>query len=145
ERAAAVDQRDDGQAIVPGDALRPDMLFRRHAEIGAALDGRVIGDDHDMAAGDDADAGDDPGAGRHILIFAKAGQLAKFKKGSAGIDQLLDPLARQHLALLGMTGADLLRPADALRATERVKLRYSLAIMGVIFSELFRRGIEGRF
>jgi hypothetical protein len=45
-----------------GDLLGADMLLRRHAMISAALHDRIVGDNHADSAGDDADAGNDPGS-----------------------------------------------------------------------------------
>ena len=58
EGAAGIDQIDAGQAVLARDLLRAQMLLHRHRIVGAALDGRVVGDDHALAAGDAADAGD---------------------------------------------------------------------------------------
>ena len=62
ERAAGVDEVDAGQVVLGGDGLRAQVLLDRDRVVGAALDGRVVGDDHDLAAADPADAGDDAGA-----------------------------------------------------------------------------------
>ena len=145
ERAAAIDQRDDGQAVVPGNALCPHMFLCRHAEIGPALDRRVIGDDHAVTAGNHADPRDNARTRRHVVILAKPGQLPQLKKRNAGVDQPLDPFARQHLAFVGMTGTDLLRPADTLLAPQRMKLVDPAAIVSVILGEFGRRRIESSF
>ena len=59
ERAAGVDEVDAGQAVLEGDLLRAQVLLHRHRVVGAALDGGVVGDDHDVAAVHEADAGDE--------------------------------------------------------------------------------------
>ena len=51
-----------GSRLARGDLLRAQVLLDRHRVVGAALDGRVVGDDHALAAADPADAGDDAGA-----------------------------------------------------------------------------------
>ena len=61
ERASRVDQIDAGQAVLERDLLRADVLPDGHRIVRAALDGRVVGDDQDFAAGHAADAGDDAG------------------------------------------------------------------------------------
>ncbi len=48
--AAGIDQIDAGQTVLRRDFLRPQMLLHRHRIVGAALDGRVVGDDHRLAA-----------------------------------------------------------------------------------------------
>ena len=62
ERAAGVDEIDAGQPVLEGDLLGAEVLLDRHRVVGAALDGRVVGDDHAGRALDPADPGDDPGA-----------------------------------------------------------------------------------
>ena len=46
EGAAGVHQVDAGQAVLLGDLLRAQVLLDGHREVGAALDRRVVGDDH---------------------------------------------------------------------------------------------------
>ena len=65
ERPAAVDEVDARQAVLEGDLLGPQVLLDGHRVVGAALDGRVVGDDHAGRALDAADAGDDAGARAH--------------------------------------------------------------------------------
>ena len=87
------------------------MLLHRHRIICAALDGRVVGDDHDLAALDKADSGDQPCAVDVALIHAESCERADFQKRRAGIDQTCDAFARQKLAPRDMTFARLGRPA----------------------------------
>ena len=61
--AARVDEVDAGQAVLARDVLRAQVLLHRQRVVGAALDGRVVADDHAFAAGHAADAGDDAGGG----------------------------------------------------------------------------------
>ncbi len=61
ERAARVDEVDAGQPVLLRDLLRAHVLLDGHRVVGAALHGRVVGDDHHLAPGDAADAGDDAG------------------------------------------------------------------------------------
>jgi hypothetical protein len=66
--AAAVDQIDAGQSVLQGDLLGAQMLLHGHGKIGAALNRRVIGDDHAFASRDAADAGDQPRRGRLAAV-----------------------------------------------------------------------------
>ena len=50
ERAARVDQVDAGQPVLQRDFLRAQVLLHRQRIVGAALDGRVVGDDQHLAA-----------------------------------------------------------------------------------------------
>ena len=59
KRAARIDQVNAREQVVEGDLLRAQMLLHGHRKISAALDGRVVGDDHRLAAVDSTDAGDD--------------------------------------------------------------------------------------
>ena len=54
-----------GRWFSSGDLLGPQVLLHRDRVVGAAFDGGVVGDDHALAPGDPADAGDDAGR-RHL-------------------------------------------------------------------------------
>ena len=96
--AAGIDQIEARQPVLAGDLLGAQMLLYRHREIGAALDGRVVGDDDAFAPHDPPDAGDDPG-GRHLaVIHAVGGERREFEKRRPRIEQQPHPLARQQLA-----------------------------------------------
>ena len=97
-RAAGIDQIDARQPVLARDLLRAQMLLHRHRIIGAALDRRVVADDHAFAALDAADAGDDAGAVNRVVIHAVGGERRQFEKRRARIDQPQHPLARQQLA-----------------------------------------------
>ena len=107
ERAARVDQVDARQMVLLGDLLRAQMLLDRHRIVRAALDGRVVGDDRAELAFDDADAGDDAGAGRIVAVHAVGRERREFEKIGTRIDQPLDPLARGELVALAMFGGRL--------------------------------------
>jgi hypothetical protein len=68
--AAGIDQIDAGQVVLFGDLLRPQVLLHGHREVGAALHRRIVGDDHDLAARDPADAAD------HARARSAVGSLA---------------------------------------------------------------------
>ena len=96
--AAGIDQIDAGQTVLRRDLLRAQMLLHRHRIIGAALDRRIVGDDHRLAAIDEADPGDQARAVHVALVHAEGGERADFEKGRAGIDEPGDALAGQQLA-----------------------------------------------
>ena len=48
--AAGIDQVDAREAVLERDLLRAQVLLDRQREVRAALDGRVVGDDHALAA-----------------------------------------------------------------------------------------------
>ena len=70
EGAAAVDEVDARQAVLEGDLLGPEVLLHRHRVVGAALDRRVVGDDHARRPLDRPDPGDDPGARGVVVVQA---------------------------------------------------------------------------
>jgi hypothetical protein len=103
--AARIDQVDAGQVVLLGDLLRAQVLLDRHRIVSAALDGGVVTHDHALLAGHAADAGDDAGCGRGVVVHLERGQLGEFEEGRAGIEQHLHAVARQQLAARDMLGA----------------------------------------
>ena len=81
--AAAVDEINARQPILLGDLLGPKMFLHGHREIGAALHGSVIGNDHHLAAGDPSDSRDDPGSGRFAFIHVVGGKLPDLQVNGA--------------------------------------------------------------
>ena len=96
--AAAIDQIDARQPVLHGDFLRPQVLFYCQRVIGPAFDGRIIAQDHHIAAGHPANAGDQSGAGNIAPIHAIGRKLADLEKRRIIIEQPPDALARQQLA-----------------------------------------------
>src|SRR5258708_4758147 len=72
-------------------------------QIGAAHDGRVIGDDHAFLAMDLPDAGDDSGGDDVLAIEAVTGELRELEEGRAEVEQGAHAIARQELAACEMT------------------------------------------
>ena len=97
--AGAVAEMHDGQAVFDRDVQRANDLLDGQRIPGAALDAGIVGADHHLAAGDDAYAADAAGAGRFAIIGHVGGERGEFEKRRRGIEQLFQPLARQHLAL----------------------------------------------
>jgi hypothetical protein len=81
------------------------MFLHRHREIRAAFDGRIVGNDHRLAAGDTADAADNAGTRRLATIHAVGRKRADFQKRRGRIDQLPNAVAGQQLAAAGVAGA----------------------------------------
>ena len=111
ERTAGVHEVDARQPVVERHLLRAQVLLDRHRVVRAALDRRVVGDDHALAAADAADAGDDPRAGRVAVIHAVGGERAQLQERRALVHEPVDALARQQLAALGVALARPLSPA----------------------------------
>ncbi len=102
-RAAAVDQVDARQPVLQRDLLRAQVLLHRHRVVGAALHGRVVADDDALDARDAADAGDQAGARRRVAavllgVHAERGERRDLEERRVGVEQHLDPFARQQLA-----------------------------------------------
>ena len=83
--AAGVHQVDAGQAIRLCDLLGAQMLLHRDGIVSAALHGGVVGDDHTLASGHPADAGDNPRCRHLVVVHAICGELGKFHKRRARI------------------------------------------------------------
>ena len=131
-RAARIDQIDAGQTVLAGDLLSAKMLLHGHRVIGAALDGRIVADDHHLAAFDAADAGDDAGAVDRPVIHVVRGERAEFEERRARIEQAGHAFARQQLSAPEMPFARLFRTAlrngSALRPQFARKLGPGVAI-----------------
>ena len=109
--AAGIDQIDAGQPVLARDLLGAQVLLHGHRIVGAALDRRVVADDHAVAAHDPADTGDDAGAMDRVVIHAVRRQRRQLEEGAAGIEKLVDALARQELAARLVALARLVRSA----------------------------------
>ena len=116
ERAAAVDEIDAGQLVLERDLLRAQVLLDGHRVVGAALDGRVVRDDDAGRALHTADAGDDPGARRVVVVEAGGGQRAQFQERAAWVQESIDPLADRELATFAVTlDGPVIAPGTAVR------------------------------
>ena len=100
------------------------MLLHRRREIRPALHRRVVAHDQHLAARDAADAGDQAGAGRFVVVEAVGGELAEFEEGRAGIEQALDTVAGQQFAARDVAGP------GGLRATKRRRRHTSAEVVG---------------
>ena len=97
--AAAVHQVDAGQPVLQRDLLRAEVLLHGQREVGAALHRGVVGDDHALAPGDAADAGDRcrrTGPRCHTSRARRAGPTSR--NGGGRVEQRADAVARQQLA-----------------------------------------------
>ena len=96
--AAGIDQIDARKPIFARDFLRAHVLLHRHRIVSAALDRRIVADDHALAPGDAADAGDDAGAVNGLVVHIIGGKRRQFQERRARIDERHDPIARQQFA-----------------------------------------------
>jgi hypothetical protein len=97
EGAAGVDQVDARQPVLLGDLLRTEVLLHGQREVGAALHGRVVRDDHALAALDHPDPGDDACGRRLTVVDLPGGEGGELEEGAARIDEQVDALAGRQL------------------------------------------------
>jgi len=81
------------------------VLLDRHRVIGAALDGRVVGDDHAAASLDDPDRRHDPGTGGVALVEVLRRERRELEQRGARVAKALDAIPDEQLAALDMTVA----------------------------------------
>ena len=105
---ARIDQIDARQTVFLGDFLRPQMLLHGHGKVGAALDGGIVANDHDLAALNPANACDHAGTVDIAVIHAVGCQRARFQKGGSRIKQAHHALPWQQLAPCRVAGAGFL-------------------------------------
>ncbi len=143
--AAAIDQIDTRQIGFECNFLRAQMLLMvRGKYTRRLLTVRVVGDDHDLPAADLANAADQPGARRVVVVKPVGGELAEFQEGRARLEQALDALARQQFAAGDVAGTDRLRAAE--RGTSRRAVRSCSArprFYCFVAAKIFARRIDG--
>jgi hypothetical protein len=98
ERAAGVDEVEARQVILLRHLLRAQVLLHREREVGAPLYGRVVRNDRALAALDDADPRHDACARRLAVVGLPRGEGVQLEERRAGVDEPVDPLAREQLA-----------------------------------------------
>ena len=98
EGATRVDQVYARQAVLERDLLRSQMLLDRQRVVRAALDRRVVRDDHTGAPLNDTDPGDDAGRRHDAVVLVPGGERAEFEEGAIGVDKAVDAFACQQLA-----------------------------------------------
>jgi len=102
KRAARVHQIHARQPVLQRDLLRAQVLLDRDGVVCAALYCGIVGDDHALASGDRADAGDDAGRRRFAVVHLPRGQRREFEERRVGVNQTINAVADEELALLGV-------------------------------------------
>jgi hypothetical protein len=94
EDSGGVDEVNRRDAIFDGDVLRADDFLRGHGKEGAGFDGGVVHDQHDHAALDAGESGDDAGGGGASPFFIHFVRRidAEFEK-RPGVGEQMDALA----------------------------------------------------
>ena len=142
EGAARIDQIDARQMILLRDLLGAQMLLHRHRIIRAALDGRVVGDDHAFAARDTADAGDDARSRHLIAVHAVSGHRRQLQHRRAGIDQRIDTVAGEELAAGEMLLPRFLAPAARHQSASFAQVRHQSTHSFRVVAKLFAAHVE---
>src|SRR5581483_8985780 len=88
------------------------MLLHGERVVRAALHRRVVRDDHAGGPPDAADAGDDPRAGRLVVVHPERGERRELEERGARVEEPLDAIARQQLARGEVSLARALRSAE---------------------------------
>jgi hypothetical protein len=79
------------------------VLLDREREIRAALDGRVVRNDHALAPLDDPDPGDGPRRRRLAFVHVPRCERVQLEEGAAGVDEPVDALACGQLPARAVT------------------------------------------
>ena len=95
ERTAGVDEVEAREPVLLRDLLGAQVLLDGEWEVRAALDGRVVCDDHALATFDDADARDDAGARRLTVVDLPRRERVQLQERRARVDEAVDALARE--------------------------------------------------
>src|SRR5215207_5455959 len=133
ESPAGVHQVDAREVVLLGDLLGAEMLLDRNRVVGSALDGGVVGDDHDLPPRDAADAGDDAGRRNPPVVHPVGRQRGELQKRGAGVEEPYDSLAHRQLAALRVPPLRLLAaPAPGLRGVLPQPGEQALENLGVL-------------
>ena len=132
ETTRTVAKMDHGQAVFHGNIKGTDDLLDSQWIPCAAFDGRVVGADHNLATGDDANADNRTGRWRIAVISHVACQRRKLQKRRARIKQHLNALTWAHLALFFEPVEIALAAGMACRVLFFTELRKNASIMRII-------------
>ena len=97
ERPAGIHQVEARQTVLTCDLLSPQMLLDRHREVGAALHGRIVADDHHVPAVHQSDAGDHSGARSFAVVEPVRREWRHLEERTPLVEKSVDALARQEL------------------------------------------------
>ena len=76
------------------------MLLHRQGVVGAALDRRVVGDDHAQSIADTTEAGNHTRSWRFIAVKAIGSHGGDLQEGRTIVEQRVDPITREQLPSL---------------------------------------------
>ena len=144
ERAAGIDEIDARQTVLQRDLLGADVLFHRQGIVGSSLDRCVVGDDQDLPSRHAADAGDDAGRRRPVVVEIPCGERRQFQKRRTGIEQLVDALADRQLPLGAVPLEVFLAAAESRLGGPRPQLRDERDHAAAVALEVIRSRIDVR-
>jgi len=91
---------------------------------------------------DQADAGDDPGAGAGVVVHAVGGERRDLEERAALVEQLVDALAREQLAATDVALPGFLRAAEGGRCEPLLEVFDEFALGGVVLGERLAAGVD---
>ncbi len=142
KRAARVHQVDRRQVVFLSNRLGAHVLLDRFGEVGAAFDGRIVGDDHAFQPGNAADSGDDARARRFAAVQIPGRQRRQLQEGAAVVQNGVDALVHEQLAALALALDDALRPSGRYGLLARVQLVCQRFVGGEIGLKLGAVGVD---
>jgi hypothetical protein len=98
EGTAGVDEVDAREIVLLGDLLGAEVLLHGQREVRAALDRRVVCDDHAGSPLDHADPGHDPGRRGLTVVDLPRRERIQLEERGSRVDEPIDPLAGRQLA-----------------------------------------------
>src|SRR5207244_12764997 len=144
KRFARINQIHARQMILQRDVLGADVLLDGQRKVSAPLDRRVVGDDDDLASRDAADAGDDAGPRRLVVVEVPRRERRQLQKRRSRVEQAIDSFADRKLALLAMA-LHVARAAALARGREPLaQLRHERGQAVAVPSENVAGGIDVR-
>jgi hypothetical protein len=142
EGTAGVHEVEAGQPVLGGDLLGAEVLLHGQGKVGSPLHGRVVGDDHHLAATHATDPRDHAGRGRGPVIDAVGGEGPDLQERGVGVEQLLDTVAHEELPLLAVAAHRLLPAALSDRREPRPQLRNQALHVQAVVAEIGVRRVD---
>src|SRR5690606_9742380 len=124
--------------------LRAQVLLDRHREVGAALDGGVVGHDHHLLAHHPADAADHAGRGGLAVVHLLGRERRDLEEGRGRVEQGDDAVAHQQLAAGDVLAARLLAAAVGGTGQAAVEFGDQRTVEVGVVAEFLRTRIEFR-
>ncbi len=118
------------------------MLLHGEGIVGAALDRGIVGDDQALAPADAPNAGDQTRAGRVVVVHTVRRQGAELQERRAGIEEPVNAVAHEELALVALALLVALPPALPGRGEAGAQVGGEGAVVGGVGLGAFIREVE---